>query len=852
MFKAIKEIFNLNKNLNPLKEIRDKNEGFSNKINYFGFIEDGIMINVDGSLMSSFWFRGEDLESSTNLYMQSVSAQINTGLMAMDEGWMIHVDSIRYHSTNYIDSTENFFPNAICELIDEERRKLYEKSGNHFENAFIMNITWLPPQDMIQKLDNFFIKSDVKKISNVLTINDIVVKFKQSLKEIIGRLELAFPLMLQMKNAEMLTYLNKCINGLDYSIKVPKQPLYLQKILANQDAVLDSFPKIGKKYIQIISIKGFPNESYPGIMHLLNEITFEYRWTTRFIFMQKDKAKKEIDQIMNYWAAKRMGIKGWLATTFNPESRVNESLDALTKEHDATLAMAEVDAGYIKAGYYTNTITIWDENLGQAKAKADEISKVIWGLGFANTIEDYNAVEAYFGSLPGYGYQNVRKPHLNTLVLADLLPQTSIWAGLERNPCSFYLNYNNPPLMYAETNGSTPFRLNLHAEDDLGHTLIVGPAGSGKSTLLGMIVAQHMRYKFAKIFYFDKGGSIMPLCHAMNGQYYDILDPDGDYLTFQPLLPPRRKKGDGSDIDLTSFRAWAESWVVDLCRLQNVEINSAVLNDISQSIRLVLASTNVERIRIDELHSACSMNEVKQALNMYKTGNNGGFLDGGKDLIKASNFTVFEMEHLLHTNNQGLIFATISYLFQKITQQLTGSPTLIVLDELSFYLKNSLFQAKIEEWLKTLRKLNVVVVMATQEVEDVLNTDIATTIINQTPTKIYLANPEANSDRNKPCYEALRLNDVEIDIISRMPRKRNYYYKSIKGRRRFDLGLNRDDTPIALDFVGRSGKEDLQIAKKIKKEHPNDFAYYWLKHWGKTEKAEEWLKLQRNNYVIEE
>jgi len=43
---------------------------------------------------------------------------------------------------------------------------------------------------------------------------------------------------------------------------------------------------------------------------------------------------------------------------------------------------------------------------------------------------------------------------------------------------------HSPPLLYAETTGATPFRLNLHV-GDLGHTLMIGPPGAGKSTFSG-------------------------------------------------------------------------------------------------------------------------------------------------------------------------------------------------------------------------------------------------------------------------------------------------------------------------------------------------------------------------------
>ena len=72
---------------------------------------------------------------------------------------------------------------------------------------------------------------------------------------------------------------------------------------------------------------------------------------------------------------------------------------------------------------------------------------------------------------------------LHTLNLADMLPITSVWAGLRENP-SAMMPKNSPALLYAATSGATPFRFNLHVSD-LGHTLIVGPSGAGKSTALG-------------------------------------------------------------------------------------------------------------------------------------------------------------------------------------------------------------------------------------------------------------------------------------------------------------------------------------------------------------------------------
>ena len=158
--------------------------------------------------------------------------------------------------------------------------------------------------------------------------------------------------------------------------------------------------------------------------------------------------------------------------------------------------------------------------------------KTIQNLGFACRLETVNAIEAWRGSLPGDGYRNVRRTLVHTLNLADILPTSSVWAGLRENP-SGLMPKNSPPLLYAATTGATPFRFNLHTSD-LGHTLVCGPSGAGKSTLLGLLAAQWFRYEGAQVFAFDKGYSMYVLNRAAGGEFYDLGGPK-TRLAFCPL-----------------------------------------------------------------------------------------------------------------------------------------------------------------------------------------------------------------------------------------------------------------------------------------------------------------------------
>ena len=144
------------------------------------------------------------------------------------------------------------------------------------------------------------------------------------------------------------------------------------------------------------------------------------------------------------------------------------------------------------------------------------VEKTIQGRDFTCMRETVNAIEAWLGSLPGHVYANVRQPPISTLNLAHMMPFSAVWAGPERDE-----HLQAPPLFFARTEGSTPFRFSLHV-GDVGHTLIVGPTGAGKSVLLALMALQFRRYPGAQVFAFDFGGSIRAAALAMGGDWHDL------------------------------------------------------------------------------------------------------------------------------------------------------------------------------------------------------------------------------------------------------------------------------------------------------------------------------------------
>ncbi len=97
---------------------------------------------------------------------------------------------------------------------------------------------------------------------------------------------------------------------------------------------------------------------------------------------------------------------------------------------DAEAAIAEVNSGLVAQGYYTSVVILMDEDRARLDASARQVEKAINRLGFAARVESINTMDAYLGTLPGHGVENVRRPLINTMNLPTCCQPAP--SGLER------------------------------------------------------------------------------------------------------------------------------------------------------------------------------------------------------------------------------------------------------------------------------------------------------------------------------------------------------------------------------------------------------------------------------------
>ena len=238
---------------------------------------------------------------------------------------------------------------------------------------------------------------------------------------------------------------------------------------------------LGDAHLRVLTVIGFPTATTPGLLDELNRLAFPYRWSTRAIMLDKTDATKLLTKIRRQWFAKRKSIAAILKEVMTNEASALLDTDAHNKAMDADAALQELGSDVIGEAYVTATVTVWDNDPRIADEKLRLVEKVIQGRDFTCMAETVNAVEAWLGSLPGHAYANVRQPPVSTLNLAHMIPLSAVWAGPAGDD-----HFKAPPLFFARTEGSTPFRFSLHV-GDVGHTLVVGPTGAGKSVLLALM-----------------------------------------------------------------------------------------------------------------------------------------------------------------------------------------------------------------------------------------------------------------------------------------------------------------------------------------------------------------------------
>ena len=747
-----------------------------------------VVINKDGSLMATWQFRGPDLDSSVEEELAVITNRLQGAMASLKTNYVLWFESQRTPSIGY--ETTSYFPDPVTRGIDAERAQLYA-SGRYYESHFYATLQYLPPKDRQEKMKELLVEGREKKLTKA---EDVLESFGEQIYKLFVMFQnLQMEVHFLEENA-MLTYLHSTVSGRPRPLKYPGSRFLLDKYLYDTPLYGGLEPQLGHQHMRVIAPISYARDTVFGGFDALSRLDFPYRWMTRVYCMSKNDVLSELDMERRQWKGKLQSLSSTLADAAIREGAQNtENLNEVAVDRVAEVrdAIHAVEADHISFVYYSTAVIVLDEDREAVEEKAKIVRQLFIEHGMKAKIEDFNAVDTWMGCVPGLVGHNIRRPLISTGNLVHMMPLTAAWAGEEWNH-----HLDGPPLLYAQTDGSSSYRLNLHI-GEIGHSLMIGPTGAGKSVHLNCIEAAFRKYQNARVIIFDKGASSKVLTLGVGGKFYDI--GKAGEMAFQPL----------AGIDREDERQWAQEWLADYLREEGIEVTpeyKSILRDSLATVAGMEPRFRTMTTFISFLQSA----KLKEAFYPMAladgSGNKGEYgeiFDSDVDRLSIGAWQSFEMETLM--NSKRIVGTTLMYIFHRIENVVKdvsaseAGPTLIVLDECWVFFENPMFADKIKEWLKTLRKYNTAVLFATQSLDDIAKSPILDTVLSSCLSRIFLPDKLATTESRRELYRAFGLNRQQIQLLAHAQPQREYYYDSPMGSRLYHLAL--DLCPFTLAYV---------------------------------------------------
>lgn len=533
--------------------------------------------------------------------------------------------------------------------------------------------------------------------------------------------------------------------------------------------------QLGDDYVQMLTINDFPHETYANMLIRLLNLPFAFRWTTRWIPYNNRESQEKATKLRNQFRAGQKNLKSAMYEVSTGKESQNINTQAVTDTNAVEDVLIDLSRGET-LGMMTSTIEIIDKSPKELKSKAQRIKEVLSGEGF-DAIEEspFSNFDAWKSSLPGDSMSGRRRPLVTASNLSCIVPFTNVYHGLPYNKYIEQLTGCRWPMMMGKLATKEVYYLNLNGgtTEDIGHTFIIGSTGGGKSVFLALMASQWSRYPGSRVILFDKDMSFKNLCQRSEGAIYNPAADDST-LKFMPLSRMHSKPAE----------------VVEWLEVATESAGVIVTPEITKDFKTVVENWDdsiptvtrfVTRLRGHNQNCA-----ALPALEKYSgQGNLAVLFSGEDDSFNNTSFgqkTMIEMGSLMNLGDEA-IFPALQFMFSRIDElfDTDPKPTLLIMDEAWLFINHKVFRRKIKEWLKTLRKKKVFVVLACQNIGDV---DDPEEFLTSCHTRIYLANPELRGEGTpaiKEAYRKIGCTEAEMDIIGHARRKQDYFIQQQEG-----------------------------------------------------------------------
>lgn len=783
----------------------------SRRIPYAAHVSDQVVSTRAGHYVQAFRLAGASFESADDETLNGWHERLNVAwrnIASPNVSLWAHVIRRRDLSADHIGNGEGF-ANGLAQRYQGRLAGEVLMVNDIYLSIVFRPVTGAAPSLLSKVLSRRETFSSGVERADAL---EMCVKLKESVSAALTRYE---PEVLGIydhrgiRHSRLLEFFALLINGESGRMPLPRAPLNevlaTSRVLFGAEALEYRTPTC-TRLGAVLGIKEYPTPTVVGMFDTLLSAPFPFVLSQSFSFLSKAAAQALLQR-----QHARMGNAGDFAVT--QANELIEALDALTSNE------------FVMGDHHFTLQVLSDGSVGRLNDAVALARTLLSESGMTVAREDLALEAAYWAQLPGNFSDRPRKAPITSRNFAAMVGAHNFPTGRATD------NHWGDALTLLITSARSPYHFSLHASDpkdpdggsrkDTGHTFICGPTGSGKTVFVGFLVAMLSRQGVTQVL-FDKDRGLEILVRALGGTYLPLRN--GHATGFNPLQLEK------TPANIEFLKLWLRSMVRVAAPLSIQEES-----DLDHALHGTLALEFKDRrlSRLIEFTDATRPNGIHARLSRWCQVSRGDYawvFDNATDTFaeRMRNAALFGIDVTEFLENKATQAPITLYLFHIVRTLLDGRRLVCWADEFSKLLSDPAFEQFAKDGLKVWRKLNGVFAAATQSPSDALESSIARTVIEQTPTKILFPNSDANESEY---MNGFGLSQREFKLIKEQlePGSRMFLVKQGHSSVVCQLDLKGFDAELAV-ISGRAS------AVKIMHELMNEggeAADQWLPHFLK-------------------
>lgn len=716
----------------------------SSLIGLFGFVDEQTFLTKSGDLGVVFRVPGVDAECLDHAERDSIARRFEGAVRALDERFRVYQYLLK---RDHAEIPHQHYDNDIVEQAIANRIAFLDAKS---DNLYTLDIFFVLMYEGWHRASTrgallsaqrtlAVAESELGRARELLA--NKAASFAIQLRDVVG-------IELLGKHAAF-QFFRRLLNFAPYKLhSTLKYDLYLDFFAC--DSALECFRdhlRIDDYFVQVLTLKEPPAQTFAHILQATEQIPCNFVIANEWSRESNLTARKEINSKRRHFHNSKASLMNYVSDRpVNPqEMLIDDSAAGLVMDLGGCLREIEINGNYF--GRYSLTIVLFDEDRAKLRRAVAECFKAFSTNDAVLIEERYNLLNAFLATIPGNRAYNLRRFWLMNTNYADLSFLFSLDTGEIRNA-----HLGQEYLAVLETNSSTPYFLNLHYQD-IAHTMILGATGAGKSFFANFLITNLQKYK-PLTYIFDLGGSYESLTTLFDGSYLRV-GIENRAFTINPFrLPPTKEN---LHFLFSFVKVLVESGGYKMAGKEERDLYEQIGN---------LYEVDPEQRRLFTLANILGRNVADQLRKWVEGGQYGALFDNVEDSLTFAPFQTFDFEdmdkypqvlepllfYVLHRANASIYDPALDTRFK-----------VFVMDEAWRFLKNDTIRQYITEAVKTWRKRNAAMILATQSSDDLDRSEMLGVIVESCATKMFLANPGMDRDAYR---ETFHLNETEAALIA--------------------------------------------------------------------------------------